>query len=165
MKNLKIDKTNWEPAFKLQLQYLNKIPRINHGGCGISAFALYNWFKQHNLIDDLNVKLYYAYCYEFYDVNNNFVKNIKENIKNRNTATSCSHAFLYVNGEYYDSTGNISNDVKHDYTYMHQVTDEFVFYTIQYTKWNPDFDRTKFLNRIYKRFNINEKDWESRLLA
>lgn len=159
--------SNWRSKFDMQLQYLKSIPQLNYGGCAIAAFALYNWFKKHNLVESLNVKLiygYYHYSESCYTINNNFLQNETDNLKsNESSASSCSHAFLEVDGEFYDSSGNISADI--DYSYMHEVSDLFVFYTIMKFRWNTTFDRDQFMPKIFKRFNVSKKNWEAKLVA
>lgn len=48
---------------KQVLEYLNDIPRINHGGCGVSALATYRWLEQNYGNRDIEI----IYCYKYYN--------------------------------------------------------------------------------------------------
>lgn len=39
-------------------KFLNKIPNINHGGCGLSALAMHKWLKEYKEIDSKFIFLY-----------------------------------------------------------------------------------------------------------
>lgn len=140
-----INESNWEIEFKKKLKFLNEIPSINWGGCAIAAVSLYKWFKKHNLIEKLNVKLIYTYYDQYqFSTNSKYLNNEIESF------TTCSHALISVNNQTYDSSGKESVN-----SYYHEVSESFVLQTIYHsTYWNPSFDRKKYVKQITSSLGI-----------
>jgi len=140
--------------------YLSWIPRINRGGCGISALAIYRWLEKENLLIKnpvlkwKNTKFVFLYdnCHRFVLDNNRIA------VKDHNTdPIAPNHAVLFHMGEYIDSDGIV--DVS-GFKWMQNITEEeFVIRannSLDY--WNPDFNRNKYLKVISKKLGIDLSD-------
>ena len=130
------------------LEFLNEIPCINQGGCGISALAVYRWLKKNNSLSD-DFAILYLHYWETSDMvlNNNFLSGESKK------ATSCSHAIFRYNGVLYDSNGIHEVDVA---TTNHVVipskdVERFMKSSLADSRWNSMFSREQAIPLI----NIN----------
>lgn len=134
-------------------QYLNSIPYINEGGCGISAYAMYLWLNKNKLINKSLFKksfkfvlLYRSYSEDFYINNQNVLRNHSGN------AVAPAHMVIYYNNKYLDSTGVV--DIS-EYKWVQHVTDEWFIQNCinNIITWNNSFDR-KHVPQIESMLNI-----------
>lgn len=148
--------TELEQVFK----YLSWIPRINRGGCGISALAIYRWLEKENLLIKNPILKWkntkFVFLYE--NTHKYIFDNNMKAIKDLNTEPIApNHAVLFHMGEYIDADGIV--DVS-GYKWMQNITvEEFIVRannSIDY--WNPDFDRNKYLKLISKKLDIDLSD-------
>lgn len=123
-------------------EFLNTIPNINNGGCGLSAYILYcyNDFKGN------------VYGYHDNNIKNNKV--IGNNI-------SCLHVFYKYNNNFYDSNGVHSKKqvlygreprkrtlFKYDTKTLYKsVMDEQI--------WNSAFEHRKILLKLFKKYFVH----------
>ena len=129
--------------------YLDQIPNINYGGCAISAYAMYLWLEKNN---QLNNDTTIVYGYSF-DHDGDEVSELENNVKNHNfnedSINSCSHAMLFHNGKYYDSS-RVVDDFKNEFDFSllyfipKEVLKKFMYFSLQEGrgfKWNTAFKR------------------------
>ena len=134
------------------LSYLNRIPCINAGGCGISALAIYRWLK----VNDNKGKLSFAYMYR--DNSDSSLINNKNALKTGDTLETPAHVMVKINKPFcfkklIDSEGMTNSR----YIYGHSVDEKRMLETINWSSWNDSFDR-KHVRQIQKALKINLSD-------
>lgn len=127
-------------------EYLNGIPCINCGGCGVSAISMYKWLKKH---DNGRVKFVYLYTSRTTYLNNEAI------LRNKRTGKpeAPSHCCIYYDGQFLDSKGQVDME---RYNWF-QIIDEpdFVEKSIQNEdSWNESFDRDN-IPKIEKKLEID----------
>ena len=113
-------------------KYLNSIPNINAGGCGISALSIYRWLKKNNKLDD--TKFIYLYREKYRYLNNSSI------LKKKNGKPQApSHIALLYDGQFIDSSG----EIKLTYGWVQIIDEEeFLKETLNnLNDWNNMFDR------------------------
>lgn len=148
--------TNYKTLKDVQ-EFLNNIPFINYGGCGISALSMYRWLQKNNELKD--TKFVYFYCsYDKKEYLNN-----KQVLRNGNgKPMGCAHACILHDGKFTDSSGVINNISKFKWT---QIIDEeeFIKQSVNNVdEWNPTFNRESFLNNIEEELGIDLSDIKKR---
>lgn len=132
------------------LSYLDNIPCVNAGGCGIAALSVYLCLKEHGY-DVSTMKFKYLYhseeddCYE-------------HNSRASNYMQSAVHIAIEWKGLIFDSGGIL------DRTYRVQQTfgvNELLS-SIVYGYWNPCFNRN-FIGDIENILNINISQYLDRV--
>jgi hypothetical protein len=128
--------------------FLNEIPNINRGGCGVSAYAMYCYLEKTNqLLPDTRIIYVWDidYLSDSYEKNTNFIEN------QNGDCDSCAHVVLFHNGFYMDSK-NKKIEI-HEIEIFHwfdgielliipqPLTHTFMKKSIEEGKWNPSFDR------------------------
>ena len=140
----------WKTTFTDVQKYLDKIPCINQGGCGISALSMYRWLKKNNQLK--NTKFIFLYD-EIYKFNKN--RSILQH-KKRGQPLPPEHAILVHNKQFLDSSGKV--DLKIYGKYKQTINNEaFIKKSIHSEGWNEAFDR-KYINKIEKKLKINLED-------
>ena len=125
--------------------FLRSIPCINQGGCAISALAMHRWLK----FRGEKSEIYFTYASKtdpYFKTNQSFLEG------KRPTGTSCLHALLEYNGDFYDCNGTRPN--RHNY---HIMSENIVVDLINIPKWNESFDR-KYIKGIMKKLKIDLTD-------
>lgn len=124
------------------LEFLDEIPAINSGGCGISAYSVYLWLKKNNSLSE-DFAIIYLHNWDMKDLmtNRKFVENKGKK------AVACSHAIFRYDGVYYDSTGVSSRYVGEDNSVVipTEHVDRFMKASLMSNDWNPMFRRDIFL--------------------
>jgi hypothetical protein len=138
--------------FKKALKYLNGIPDINRGGCGISALALYDIAKANGK----KPKIVYLYSWmddDSYQMNERYKKG------KSGEASSCAHVLVKVGKKYYDSTGSIKAKEIETYSKVDEgIKRNHLIASIKnVNEWNPCFKRKKWLPKIKKELSIKFK--------
>lgn len=125
-------------AYDIIRRYLDNIPNLNYGGCGISALVLFD----HAEAAGLKPKIVFGYstwdC--GYDENKEYKRG------NRQYAESASHIFISFGGKDYDSDGEYKR--KGYWMFDDEITRDHLVDSIRHGCWNPSFDRKKYLPRI-----------------
>ena len=131
---------NVQKSYKTIKSFLNKIPDINYGGCGISTLVLFD----HAKAEGLNPKIIFGYSRWSggYEENNEYRKG------NRKHAESASHIFINIEGVDFDSNGVYERD--DDWVFDSEITREHLVNAIVYGSWNDRFNRKKWLPEIEK---------------
>lgn len=131
---------------------LDNIDSINHGGCGISALALYRWLKQNNkLVGDESFTFLYVFYASSFGKNDAILKK-----HNKNELTSCSHVMLFHNGKLHDSEGI---GIKERYSRRHEkISEKLLLISLKNGTWNNCFDRNKSIPKIEKQLGIDLSD-------
>lgn len=122
--------------------FMNTIPCINHGGCGISALAMYDAAVK----EKLNSKIVYAYDWWNSETINQQYKKGKTLY-----AASAAHVMISINDVLYDSEGEKEYD---DFEWFlsadDEITREHLVNSLNHGSWNPIFDRKTWLPVIEK---------------
>ena len=132
-------------------KYLNKIPNINEGGCGISALTLYRWIKENAEIG--NTKFVFLYREDSEDRYFNNQKVLKDS---EGEADAPSHACLLYEGKFIDSDGDL--DIS-NFEWVQIIDEEdFVKRSLENVEdWNYHFDRG-YIREIELEVNISLED-------
>jgi hypothetical protein len=133
------------------LKFLNEIPNINAGGCGISALTVYKWLKKNNSLSD-DFAIIYLHYWDDGDaeLNSKFLSGKSEE------ATACSHAIFRYNGKLYDSDGlhNIGARAVRQVTIDAEQIDRFMEASLTADNWNPRFIRAQAIPLISKKVGV-----------
>ncbi|MFA5434140.1 MAG: hypothetical protein WC319_14950 [Candidatus Paceibacterota bacterium] len=129
----------------------SKVPHINSGGCAIFMLALYHYLKKTEQLvgDEKFVYLYNSYEYHSFKRNRKYLNNEKGV-----SPTSCSHAVLFHDGKYWDSSGGT---VDKPYPIALEIpleNEAFIYDSISMDAWNPSFDRETGIKAIESVLNV-----------
>ena len=131
------------------LQFLHNIDCINRGGCGFSAMAIYKTLVKRGLAkDDLAIVYFYKGSSETYELNSKFINGETK------TPSSCFHAVVRNDGDFFDS-GGLVDPLDYD-TNMVFGKDMIWFVELSIgtpSHWNPDFDRSN-VKKITKELGV-----------
>lgn len=150
-------KTKDKKKLKLKqvLNYLNSIPNINYGGCGISALAVYRWVKKYYEFSNVQI-LFCYYGDNKYDYNNN-VRVFKTC---KGYLTSPQHVVLKYKNIMFDSKG-VYRHLNADFPLEHEATrlDLFISVLNDLSEWNNMFERkTNVIKNIENKLEIDLSD-------
>jgi hypothetical protein len=122
-------------------QFLDNIPDINRGGCGISAYAMYCYLEKNNLLKE-DTYIIYLHDWDKDGVERNqlFLQN-KEGCP-----TSAAHIILYHDGYFLDSAYKHEHITNFEFTLNRievpqNMTHIFMKLSLNHNRWNPSFDR------------------------
>ena len=112
-------KTRCIKSFNDTLDYLDEIPNINSGGCGIAAIALYRWLDKNQELSENTTIFGFDSGYEEYHNNVKLLKNNNNNLEDKLMVSN--HYMIFHEDKYHDSTGSydsfIDKDSKYEYNY------------------------------------------------
>jgi hypothetical protein len=129
-------------------KYLDNIPYINNGGCGLATLVMYRY-----LIDEGHVvKIVFANKSHNYE---NAITNIKFDIGEASNAQSAGHVFLFHQNKFIDCTTEI--DISH-YRYFEFVGEKKLLNAINNGGWNTTFDIKQYLPIIEYGLGIDLSD-------
>ena len=123
--------------------FLNEIPCINAGGCGISALAMYIYSKKNfNKIP----KIIFTYREIYYlNINNKFLSSDSA------FAIPPAHALLKYEDKYFDSNEIINKPTR---PFEHEITINLLIKSLEFRgAWNHTFN-WKYLKAIEEKLNI-----------
>lgn len=123
--------------FKSVRQYLAGIPYIHHGGCGIAAYAMYLWLKDHGELSNFKFVL----CYDEYQIST--VENNLNALRDPGAIVPdvCNHVLIYNDERYFDAEDDYINLARYDFI-QHTRASWFVVNMINNKgRWNSLFDR------------------------
>lgn len=120
--------------FNLLREKISDIECINDGGCGFVAYVLYKWLLKRGIKSEI------VYGYQWsgwsFRSNDSYIKSKGKEGELR----GCTHAFIKLNGKYFDCSEKIS--ISDRFTYHHKVPVKYVLKSIlNDDNWNDDFDR------------------------
>lgn len=137
-------------------EYLDSIPNISQGGCGVSALAMYQWLKANNKLYS-TTKIVYLYATHMKSA----YSNNKKALACRNVQpTSCNHAVLLHKRKYIDSSNSFSSLKElHNSNRTKLALSMSAISVVQKSisnsrVWNDSFDRNKYIPEIEKKLNI-----------
>jgi len=136
------------------LEFLNAIPNINAGGCGIAAYCLSRMLDEEHDIQSNIIML-------FDDGDGISVVNNINGLTNSeiNELSSCSHVICESNGVFFDTKGEFSiNRLFKSYKYILRCDQEEMHSIIKYGKgWNSEFEREQWIEEIedFFEFKLN----------
>ena len=114
--------------------YLDSIPDINFGGCGIAALAMYRWLKANGELTP-ETKFVYYHSSKYHLDRNRAASN-----GDYKKAMSCNHVALYHEGRKWDSEGIVIRKedlmllIDDEETVIHSLNNNI-------SEWNWSFDR------------------------
>lgn len=134
------------------LQFLNSIPAINYGGCGIAAYCLSKVLERHQMPKSKALMLFQLGDEAV------VVRNIDGLYNSKiNKLSSCSHVICENSGVFFDSCGEFPISdmmIKHKYILVCD-TDE-LYSVIKHGKgWNCRFNREHYVPLIEEFFQLN----------
>lgn len=124
--------------YELQ-SYLNQIPSINRGGCGIAALAMYDAAIR----EGKSPKIVFGYNW----LGSDWERNQQFKTGKSDLAESATHICLEMDGKVIDSEGVSSLWDEYCSTF-HEATREHLVAAIKYGGWNSEFKRDKWLPQI-----------------
>jgi hypothetical protein len=130
--------------------YLNDVPCINAGGCGISAYVIDKWLKKHKKKPEI---VYMFDADDFWTKEKNDYALAEWEKGNKNVdVPGPSHTMVKVDDSYIDSHPVPDPD---EYEYKVPVTEEYLIKAVEdATNWNDAFNRNKYLPEIEKKTGI-----------
>jgi hypothetical protein len=133
-------------SFKETRQYLENVPYINLGGCGIAALALYDAAQKEGKKVDI------AYLYHKWWGNHAREHNHKFKEGKVKKAHACEHVLVRVGNRYYDSTGVVNIKYASIWHLIDKgiTRDHLVASVNNKDVWNDTFERKKYLPKIEK---------------
>lgn len=131
-------------------EFLDEIPAINWGGCGIAAYSMYLWMQKHNLLcEDFCFVFLYSFD-ECYNHNCNVLLQQKKNL-----VVDC-HIILQNNGILFDSDTYFKKIPRQRF---HLISDvEMLKNCLKTDTWNDAFYREKYIPIIEKELEIDLED-------
>ena len=127
-------------SIKELLGFLNNIPNINFGGCGISALVIHDYFTS------VGIKSKIIYSYKYFN-QDEYEDNLKR-IAYKEHVHSCGHAIVKVGKLYYDSRG-VKTEIEREH--FHFMTRKQAVLSIKHSKWCDMFDKEIYLPIIEKK--------------
>lgn len=136
-----------KPSFKKTRKFLDKIPSINRGGCGIAALAMYDAAKR----EGKKPKIVYLYSWmcdtDLIERNKRFKKGEEEN------AAACSHVVIKLGKKYWDSEGKVNLKNWKGFKKDEEISRKHLIASIDNVdEWNDCFNREKWVPKIQKFF-------------
>jgi hypothetical protein len=137
--------------------FLNDIPNINSGGCGIAALAMYRWIKK-NVPQHVDNVLFHFFHRDSESYNNNKTL-LNNNTYNSDNIAIPSHIGIQIKNltKVIDTYRNL--DIQY-YGYVVETNSEDVLIKAinNISNWNPMFFRKHNVKKIQKELNIDLSD-------
>lgn len=156
-----------EAQFKAVQDFLNELPAINYGGCGLSAYTMFLWLQKNNMLteDTQIVFLHHSYSERDFQTNQSFY------LQGVGNPVAPEHVVIYRNGKYIDSTGVYYR--VNEYSFKLAVSldkaENFLVNSLNDDNWNSWFDRPSVVPIIEKELGVTfradmrreNKSWEA----
>lgn len=155
-----------EAQFKAVQDFLNEIPAINYGGCGLSAYAMFLWLQKNNMLteDTQIVFLHHSYSERDFQTNQSFY------LQGVGNPVAPEHVVIYRNGKYIDSSGVYHRVNKFSFKLAVSLdkAENFLVNSLNDNNWNSWFNRPYVAPMIEKELGITfradmrrkNKSWE-----
>lgn len=155
-----------EAQFKAVQDFLNEIPAINYGGCGLSAYAMFLWLQKNNMLteDTQIVFLHHSYSERDFQTNQSFY------LQGVGNPVAPEHVVIYRNGKYIDSSGvyTRANEYSFKLAVSLEKAENFLVNSLNDDNWNSWFNRPCVAPMIEKELGITfradmrreNKSWE-----
>jgi hypothetical protein len=151
-------KLNRVPDLQSALDCLNSIPHINHGGCGLSALAIYRWCKKNGV--EVSDRPFVVLCEDEWELDHNNTA-----CENGDVLEICiPHITIELDGQLWDSTGNEDDHedescfewltLRQDY----KLNEEELVALCNTDSWNSLFNRDKYRDIIAYGLDIDLSD-------
>lgn len=142
-------------TFEEVRNYLALIPRINQGGCGIAALAMYKWLAKENKIDP---HFKFILCYEY--ETEAYINNVNVLKDGEGKAIACHHIGIYYDEKYLDCNKEILLSQYDTIQFISFQNAWFIQNALNnIITWNSAFDR-KYITQIEEELGINLKEIE-----
>ena len=131
-------------------KYLNSIPNIHCGGCGIAALAMYRWLEVNSAIKNIEFYFFHNRHWE-YNENRKYLKN-----KNNGNVHAPSHVGLKYRRRIIDSEGFI---LRGEFLFKLKLDIVTLIAAINNVDdWNSYFNRRAYVSKIAKNLKIDLSD-------
>jgi len=156
-----------EAQFKAVQDFLNELPAINYGGCGLSAYAMFLWLQKNNMLTEETqiVFLHHSYSERDFQTNQSFY------LQGVGNPVAPEHVVIYRNGKYIDSTGvyHRVNEYSFKLAVSLDKAENFLVNSLNDDNWNSWFDRPSVVPIIEKELGVTfradmrreNKSWEA----
>lgn len=146
-------------------QFLDALPCINAGGCGISAYAMYLWLKKKKQLpkDFKFVFLHYPFSQEEY------LNNVRVLEEGNGRVIAPEHVAISYKGRIVDSGGIVNTDTFSLYFEVPlEKAEDYIVSSLNTDDWNSMFNRPMVMAIIEKELGISfradlrreKKSWE-----
>jgi hypothetical protein len=155
-----------EAQFQAVQNFLNEIPNINRGGCGLSAYAMYLWLRKNSMLtEDIQIVfLHYGYSKSDFHTNQSFY------LQGVGKPVAPEHVVINRNGKYIDSNGvyTRANGYSFKLSVSLEKAEDFLVNSLNDDDWNSSFERPCVVPMIEKELGITfradmrrvNKSWE-----
>ena len=133
-------------------EFLDKIPNINRGGCGISAISMYRWLKKNKGIKSKFIFLYGDDFVGRFISELNYICVQEGNLKDMDGPY---HIMLLVDNKIIDSSGE---DISYELVQDLNIDEEIMITLLENNKINPEFNWKKWLPIIEFELEIQLND-------
>jgi hypothetical protein len=138
-------------TFEEVRNYLGAIPRINQGGCGVAALAMYKWLAKENEIDH-HFKFVLCYDHE----TDAYINNIGVLRNGEGQAVACRHIGIYYDGKYLDCNNEIMLSHYDTIQFVRLEDTWFIQSALNnIVSWNNLFERKRWLSQIERDLGIS----------
>jgi hypothetical protein len=134
--------------------FLDALPNINAGGCGISAYAMYLWLKERNMLtkDFRFVFLHFGSSKDDYLHN----KQVLQEEESYEKPVAPEHVGVQFNGKLIDSSGLVKID---NYNLFLDIplekAEDYIINSLNTNGWNSSFERPDVVKIIEGELNIS----------
>lgn len=141
-----------EAQFQAVQDFLNEIPAINCGGCGVSVYAMFLWLQKNNMLtDDVKIVfLHHSYSAKDFKTNQSFY------LQGVGNPVAPEHVVLMRKGVMLDSSGVYveANNYSYSLTVSLDKIEDFLVYSLNDDSWNSWFERPLVVPMIEKELGI-----------
>lgn len=140
------------------LDFLDGIPNINAGGCGVSALAIYRWCKAHDI--EIDSEPFVLLCNDGDELraNNRYIR------KGDFQSTSIPHIVTKIGDRLWDSTGSDLDGegwIAHHVYECNPFGEDGLVQMLNENGWNFSFERDEWLPIIAGKLEIDLSDVEA----
>jgi hypothetical protein len=141
-----------EAQFQAVQDFLDEVPNINRGGCGVSVYAMFLWLQKNNMLTDDTkiIFLHHSYSTKDFETNQSFY------LQGVGNPVAPEHVVLMRNGVILDSSGVYieSNNYSYSLTVSLDKIEDFLVYSLNDDNWNSMFERPCVIPMLEKELGI-----------
>jgi hypothetical protein len=133
-------------------RFLDALPCINYGGCGISAYAMYLWLKKENQLPE-DFKFIFLH---YPSSKKSFLNNKRVLEEGNGQVIAPEHVAIKYNGKILDSSGTVDIDI---FSLFFEIplekAEDYLINSLNTNDWNSMFDRPNIIPIIEKELGIS----------
>lgn len=134
--------------------FLDALPNINAGGCGVAAYAMYLWLRDRNMLtkDFRFVFLHCGYSKDEYLHN----KQVLEEEDSIERPVAPEHVGVQFNGKLIDSSGVVrTSEYKMFLDIPLEKAEDYIINSLNTNNWNSWFNRPEVVKIIERELGIS----------